>query len=81
MRLYKDGDQLIVKIGSTKHRVKFDGGAIRGKDFLGYLSHHDQCLQYMIAPNIKPNSLLGNHRKVREHRFSEREKDILKACP
>ena len=80
MRLIKNGDQLIVRIGFTEHRVKYERGAIRGKDFLGYFSHGDQCLQYMIGSDIAPNSFLGNHRSVREHRFSEREKNILNTC-
>ena len=81
MRLQKHGDQLIVRIGLKEYRVKYERGAIRGKDFLGYFSHGDQCLQYMSGANIAPNSFLGNHRRVREHRFTEREKDILNSCP
>lgn len=80
MKLIKNGDQLIVRIGFKEHSVKYERGAIRGKDFLGYFSHGDQCLQYMTGANIAPNSFLGNHRSVREHRFTEREKNILKAC-
>jgi len=80
MKLIKRGDQLIVRIGFTEHPVKYDNGAIRGKDFLGYFSHGDQCLQYMTGANIAPNLFLGNHRSVREHRFSEREKSILNSC-
>ena len=80
MRLQKHGDQLIVRIGFKEYRVKYERGAIRGKDFLGYFSHGDQCLQYMIGSDIAPNSFLGNHRSVREHHFSEREKNILNSC-
>jgi len=80
MRLIKNSDQLIVRIGFKEYPVKYERGAIRGKDFLGYFSHGDQCLQYMIGANIAPNSFLGTHRNVREHRFSEREKNILNAC-
>jgi len=80
MRLIKRGDQLIVRIGFKDHPVKYEWGAIRGKDFLGYFSHGDQALQYMTGSDIAPNSFLGNHRSVREHRFSEREKNILNTC-
>jgi len=80
MRLQKHGDQLIVRIGFKEYRVKYERGAIRGKDFLGYFSHGDQALQYMTGSEIAPPSFLGNHRRVREHRFSEREKSILKSC-
>ena len=80
MKLTKHGGQLIVRIGFKKYPVKYERGAIRGKDFLGYLSHGDQALQYMIGANIAPNSFLGNHRSVREHRFSEQEKNILNPC-
>ena len=80
MKLIKNGDKLIVRIGFEEYPVQYERGAIRGKDFLGYFSHGDQCLQYMSGANIAPNSFLGNHRSVREHRFSEREKSILNAC-
>ena len=80
MRLTKHGDQLIVRIGLKEYRVKYERGAIRGKDFLGYFSHGDQTLQYMTGSNIAPNSFLGSHRNVREHCFSEREKSILNSC-
>jgi len=80
MKLIKRGDQLIVRIGFKEYRVKYERGAIRGKDFLGYFSHGDQALQYMTGSDIAPNSFLGNHRSVREHHFSEREKNILNTC-